>query len=398
MFTRLSILTAALAALAAPSLAQTDFSWAPRNTSLEPAQPDQFRAPLTASGVSVATEVVAQGFEHPWGLEVLPGGAGYLVTERSGALRFVAPDGTLSAPIAGVPPVVAVRQGGLLDVALAPDFAESRVVFLSYSKRVGASDAATAVLRGVLSEDHSTLADTRDVFVQEPAVPAPMHYGSRVLFDADGHLIITTGDRGFPQFAALAQDVSTTIGKVIRLTQEGGIPKDNPFASGGGHPAVWSYGHRNIQGALVSDGVLWTIEHGPKGGDELNRPEAGLNYGWPVVSYGENYNGRPVNRGEASGPGFVEPIYFWDPVIAPAGMHVYDGALFPEWQGDLLIGSLKPGGVVRLRLEGGRVVGEERILHRFDRVRDVEVDDDGSVLLLTDRDAGRLVRLVPDGD
>jgi len=194
----------------------------------------------------------------------------------------------------------------------------------------------------------------------------------------------------------VSEDPSATIGKVIRLSEDGSI---SDVTALDGDPAAqgWSYGHRNIQGAAFHDGDLWTIEHGPKGGDELNRPEAGKNYGWPVVSYGENYNGRPVGDGISFGPEFEEPVYFWDPVIAPGGIHFYDGALFPEWQGDLLIASLRPGGVVRLEIEAGRVVAEERILHRFDRVRDVEVDDDGAILILTDQEDGRLVRITPGG-
>ncbi|MEM1388954.1 MAG: PQQ-dependent sugar dehydrogenase [Pseudomonadota bacterium] len=392
---RLSVVCLTAALLASAAEAQSSFSWGQRNTDLEPASADQFRAPLAETPSEVETSVVATGLKHPWGIEVLPDGAGYIVTERPGALRYISMDGTVSAPIAGVPEVVAVRQGGLLDVALAPDFADSRLIYLSYAKRVGSGDAATSVYRARLSEDHSTLEEGDDIFVQEPAVPAPLHYGSRIVFDPDGFIYITTGDRGFPQFSRLAQDIGTSIGKVIRLAPDGSVPDDNPFDGTGPTASVYSLGHRNIQGAAFQGETLWTIEHGPKGGDELNQPQPGKNYGWPVVSYGENYNGRPVGDGVASAPEFEEPVYFWDPVIAPGGIHFYDGDLFPDWQGDLLIASLRPGGVVRLTLEGGRVVGEERVLHRFSRVRDIEVDADGSVLILTDEDDGAVVRITP---
>ncbi len=388
-----------LALLAAsPAAAQSDFSWSPRNTSLAPAFPEQFRAPLAPSGIALETEVVADGLSNPWGIEVLPDGAGFLVTERAGALRHVARDGTVSAPITGIPDVVAIRQGGLLDVALAPDFTDSRRIYWTYAKPIGQSDTATAAATGILSDDMTALTEVRDIFVQEPAVPAPMHFGSRLAFDGAGHVFITTGEHALRAYTVLAQDLGTTFGKVVRLTLDGEIPADNPHVGEAGTlPSIWSSGHRNIQGAAFWNGALWTIEHGPKGGDELNLPEPGGNYGWPVVTYGENYNGSPVGDGIASAPDFIEPVYFWDPVIAPSGMHPYDGALFPDWQGDLLIASLNPGGVVRLRIEDGMVVAEERLLHRFDRVRDIEVDDDGAILILTDRSNGKLIRLTPGG-
>jgi len=387
--------TAVLAAAAVPALAQ-EFSWGPRNTSLAPAVPDQFRAPLDPSGIDLALDTVADGLTNPWGIEILPDGAGYLVTERSGSLRHIARDGTVSAPIGGLPPVVALRQGGLLDIALAPDFAASRRIFWTYAKPMGRSDTATAAATGLLSADLAQVTDVRDIFVQQPAVPAPMHFGSRIAFDGAGHVFITTGEHSFRQYAVLAQDNGTTFGKVVRLHLDGSVPADNPMVdTAGALPEIWTSGHRNIQGATYWDGRLWTIEHGPRGGDELNLHVPGANYGWPVVSYGENYNGSPVGQGRSSDPAFVEPVYFWDPVIAPSGMQPYDGALFPDWRGDLLIASLNPGGVVRLEIENARVVAEERVLHGFDRVRDIEVDTDGSILILTDRADGRLIRLTP---
>ncbi|WP_172294356.1 PQQ-dependent sugar dehydrogenase [Pseudoruegeria sp. HB172150] len=390
MFPRLAFALAAT--LAAPAVAQ-DFSWGQRNTTLAPALDNQFRAELVTSDLTLERETVAEGLDHPWGIEILPDG-GFLVTERSGQLRRIAADGTVSDPIAGVPEVLSMRQGGLLDVALAPDFDSSRIVYLTYSKPFDDGTTATAAARGTLSDDFTELTNVEDIFVQDPPVPSPLHFGSRIAFDGDGHLYITTGEHSFPQFAVYAQDLLKSFGKVMRLNLDGTVPTDNPFT--GNYDAlggIWSYGHRNIQGAYFWEGQLWTIEHGPKGGDELNTPLPGLNYGWPVVSYGENYNGSPVGDGVASADGLEEPVYFWDPVIAPAGMHPYEGEMFPEWQGDLLISSLKPGGVVRLQIEDGKVMAEERLLHGFARVRDIEIDGDGAILIITDEDNGRLIRL-----
>lgn len=394
---RLALLVATTM-LAAPLHAQELFDYGTRNTDFEPAFEAQFRAPQVDSGVELETATVADGLVHPWGVAVLPEG-GYLVTERPGRLRHVSADGSLSEPIAGVPDVLAMRQGGLLDVTLAPDFETSRMIYWTYAKPVGDA-TATAAARGVLSEDYSSLSEVEEIWVQEPAVPAPMHFGSRILFDDDRHAFITTGEHFTVEFRQYAQDLDKTFGKVIRLNADGTVPDDNPFAGDEAAAAgIWSLGHRNMQGATFMDGDLWTIEHGPAGGDELNLTEAGKNYGWPVVSYGQNYNGSEVGSGEAdhAARGFEEPEYFWDPVIAPSGMTVYDGALFEAWQGDLLIGSLSPGALVRLSVEEGEVTEEERFLPDIGRVRDVVVDSDGSVLVLIDAEEGRLVRLTPGG-
>ena len=288
---------------------------------------------------------------------------------------------------------MARKQGGLLDVAIAEDFASDRRVYLTYSKPVDGG-SVTAAARGRLSEDMTSLEAVEDIFVQTPPSPTPMHYGSRLVFLDDGTVAVTTGEHSSRRERVLAQDVGTTYGKVMRLNRDGSVPGGNPAISGG-VPGIWSYGHRNIQGAAVdTDGSLWTIEHGPKGGDELNRPEAGLNYGWPVISYGENYNGSDVGSGEAVRDGMEQPVYFWDPVIAPGGMMFHEGAMFGDWNGDVLIGSLYPGGVVRLSFDGqGRVVEEERLLRDIGRVRDVEVMDDGSFVVLTDFDNGSVIRV-----
>ncbi|WP_299561198.1 PQQ-dependent sugar dehydrogenase [uncultured Sulfitobacter sp.] len=351
-----------------------------------PAWPTQTRAPAQDSGIEFKVDVLAEGLETPWGVEVLPEG-GYLVTERTGALRMVR-DGTVSEPITGVPDVLAEGQGGLLDVALAPDFARSRVIYLSYAKPMGGGRSSTAAARAVLSPDATTLSDVSDIFVQQPPSRNAMHFGSRVV-PQDGYVFITTGEHFTEQDRQLAQDVGTTYGKVVRVLPRGGAAAGNPFDN-----EVWTLGHRNVQGADIhpTTGALWTLEHGPRGGDELNVLEKGANYGWPVVSYGVNYSGSPVGSGDARASDFTEPRYYWDPVIAPGDFAFYNGKMFPGWQGDIIASSLTPGGLVRLRLKGDRAVAEERFFPGEIRARDVEIDRDGAILLLDNSD-GRLLRL-----
>ena len=393
-----TILTGTAIVAALPAFADT-FERGARNTDLAPAFDEQFRAPLKDSGVTLAVTDVATGLVHPWGIEVLPDDGGYLVTERPGRLRHISRDGALSDPIAGTPEVVNQKQGGLLDVALAPDFAESRRVYFTYAKPVGDGLSATAAAYGELSADMAEITGLTDIFVQEPGVPAPMHFGSRIVFDGNGHAFITTGEHFTMEYREYAQDNSNTFGVVARVTLDGEVPQDNPFVGDeNAVDSIWSYGHRNIQGAAMRDGALWTIEHGPAGGDELNRPEAGKNYGWPVISYGITYDGAPIGSGKAQMDGMEQPVYFWDPVIAPGGMITYDGGMFSDWQGDFLISSLKPGGIARLELDGDRVSAEERLSMDLGRVRDVEVDSDGAILAITDYEDGRLVRLSPAAD
>jgi glucose/arabinose dehydrogenase len=376
----------------------------PNAPELTPSFSGQTRAAESLSDMSLEVESLVDGLEHPWGMDQLPDGS-LLVTERPGRLRHVAPDGTLSKPIAGVPEVFARDQGGLLDVAVGPTFAEDRLIYLSYAKPLGDGLSATAVVRARLSEDHAALTDVEDIFVQEPPSPTPMHYGSRILFENDRQLFITTGEHSSEAERGKAQDLATSYGKVIRVRTDGSAPPDNPFVGDDGAlPTIWSYGHRNIQGAAIhpETRLLWTIEHGPRGGDELNLTEAGKNYGWPVISYGINYNGSPVGQGITSAQDMEQPVYYWDPVIAPAGMTFYTGDLFADWRGDLLVSSLTPGGIVRLELghdaEAGktRVVGEERLLGDLGRVRDIAQAPDGALLVLTDAANGQLLRLTPD--
>jgi len=338
-------------------------------------------------------EQVSTGLEHPWALAFLPGG-GYLVSERPGRLRLIDPDGTLrSQPVGGLPEIAAHGQGGLLDIVLHPDFSRNRWVYFSYAER-GAGGVGTAVARGRL--DDSMLQDVEVLFRLQPKSNAGQHFGSRLVFDRAGHLFITLGDRGD---RPRAQDLSDHAGSVIRLNADGSIPADNPFVErADARPEIYSYGHRNLQGATLhpQTGRLWTHEHGPQGGDEINLPEPGVNYGWPVITYGVNYViGTRIGEGTAK-HGMAQPLYHWVPSIAPSGMTFYDAQRFPGWRGDLFVGSLKFRLLVRLEIEDGRVVHEERMLQDvLGRIRDVRQGPDGLLYLLTDAAEGQLVRLVP---
>lgn len=332
---------------------------------------------------------IASGFDHPWGVAELPDRS-LLVTERAGRLRLISPSGQVSEPFAGVPEVYASGQGGLLDVTLAPDFAQSRLVYLSYAER-GEGGAGTAVARGRL--DGLALRDVQVIFRQLPKVSGGNHFGSRVVFAPDGKLFITTGERF--KFEP-AQDLNSHLGKVIRLEADGRVPADNPFVGrAGARPEIWSYGHRNIQGAAINPrtGALWINEHGPRGGDEVNIPERGKNYGWPLVSWGDHYSGQPIAR-PPTRPDLVDAIHQWTPVIAVSGMTFYDSPAMPEWRGNAFVGGLVYPGIVRLVLDGDRVASEERI-ELGSRVRAVKAAADGSLLVLTDASDGAVLRLSP---
>ena len=366
----------------------------PANAGYPPAFAEQTRAPALGS-TAISTSVFADGLENPWGIAALPGGQ-YLVTERPGRMRVITVDGGLSAEIGGLPQVDAREQGGLLDVAVGPDFASTRSVWWSYAKPVDGG-SVTAVATGTLAADWSEMTDVRDIWLQSPAVDTPQHYGSRLVFDGDGHLFITTGERSSERNRVLSQDLDATYGKVIRIMPDGEVPADNPYVGTQGDGAIWSYGHRNIQGAALhpQTGELWTVEHGPAGGDELNQPMPGRNYGWPLVSYGVNYNGSALGEGQTSMEGVTEPVYYWDPVIAPGGMLFYEGDAFAGWQGDLLIAGLNPGALVRLEMQDGQVAGEEHLLTDIGRIRDVEEAANGDLLLLIDDGNGAVIRVTP---
>lgn len=390
--------TSVTALLMTPALAQDPvISGGENRPDVEPAFAEQTNAPEQITEAEIVQNTVAEGLVHPWGITVLPGDAGYLVTERPGSLRHISVDGEVSDPIAGVPEVHAVEQGGLLDIALAPDFEDSRVIYLTYAKPMdGDGMSATAAARAVLSEDMMSLTEVSDIFVQTPASPNPMHYGSRVVPASDGTVFITTGEHFTEEARQNAQDPTNSFGVIVRVTADGEPVEGNPFVdSEEGLDVVYSFGHRNVQSAaLDADGQLWAIEHGPAGGDELNLIQSGGNYGWPIASYGVNYDGSEVTEGRSAHlPEFVEPRYYWDPVIAPGGMEFYDGEMFVDWQGDVLVGGLVAASVVRLDLEGDTVMGEEYLADGVGRVRDVAVDHDGSILFITDFEDGALIRL-----
>ncbi|MXP62654.1 PQQ-dependent sugar dehydrogenase [Roseomonas sp. M0104] len=340
----------------------------------------------------VQVVAVAAGLEHPWGLAFLPDGR-MLVTERPGRLRVVTPQGQVSQPLQGVPEVFAQGQGGLLDVVLGPDFASSRRIYLSYAEPGPNGTASTAVARGRLDEGATRLQGVEVIFRQEPKVGGGNHFGSRLAFSPQGPLFVTLGERFKFQ---PAQDLASDLGKIVRINPDGSIPRDNPFAGRqGARPEIWSYGHRNVQGAAINPatGVLWTHEFGPRGGDELNIPQAGHNYGWPLVSWGRHYNGEPIPD-PSTRPDLAGSVRHWTPVISPSGMIFYTGAAFPDWRHNILIGGLTAQGIVRLEVNGDDVTQEHRIpLGR--RIRDVEQGPDGAVYALTDGSQGEILRLTP---
>jgi aldose sugar dehydrogenase len=342
---------------------------------------------LTTEAGPIKVETVASGLRHPWGLAFLPDRQ-MLVTERPGTLRLVSKDGAISKPLSGVPEVFAEGQGGLLDVAIDPDFKSNRLVYLTYAEP-GEGGASTAVARGKLGE--TGLDDVEVIFRQQPKVGGHNHFGSRLAFAPDGTLFVTLGERfTFER----AQDLSNDLGKIVRINPDGSVPKDNPFVGRqDARPEIWSYGHRNAQGAAIhpETGKLWETELGPRGGDELNIPLAGKNYGWPVVSWGMHYDGRTIPE-PPTHPEFADAIDHWNPVISPSGITFYTAGAIPAWRGNLLIAGLSSGAIVRLTLDGEKVTGEERIPMGA-RIRDVVQGPDGAVYALTDEDNGKILRL-----
>ncbi|WP_257098890.1 PQQ-dependent sugar dehydrogenase [Pseudovibrio flavus] len=339
-------------------------------------------------------ETIVDGLQRPWGMAQLPDGS-WLITEKRGRLRLVSKEGNISAPISGLPSVDSSGQGGLLDVAVQDDFDNTGRLWWSFSEPRSRGRSSTSVATGVLSKDRTTISDATVIFRQNPAWASSRHFGSRLVFDKSGALFITTGDRGTPRTSQMAQDPKTHIGKVLRIDPLTGEPKgatDNK----GFAPEVWSYGHRNMQSATLGpDGNLWTIEHGPRGGDELNRPQMGKNYGWPVITYGETYSGRPVGKGQTQMKGMEQPLYYWDPVIAPSGMAFSDPKVFPEWKTSILVGGLASQSLIRLEMDRAKVKGENRYLEGMARIRDVATGNDGALYILTDSNNGALIRITP---
>jgi aldose sugar dehydrogenase len=396
--------TVALLAACGPGVAQDPPAGAPVETRAPnapdqtPAFEGQTRAPGVRTEAALTHAVVASGLVEPWGLALLPDG-NWLVTERPGRLRIVTPQGQMGEPISGLPAVDARGQGGLLDVILSPSFGDDRLIYWSYAEpREGGN--GTAVARGRLSGDGRQVENVQVLFRVTPTYDGDKHYGSSLAFAPDGKLFITLGERSDVPIRNQSQDLNSHLGKTIRINADGTVPQDNPFVGReGARPEIWSWGHRNVQGiAIAPSGQVWTIEHGARGGDELNLDRAGLNYGWPVVAYGIEYRGSPINEGVTARDGTEQPVYYWDPVIAPGGMTLYDGAMFPGWNGNLLVGALGGKHLARLVIENDRVVGEERLLTDLgERIRDVAVGPDGAVWVITDEQNGKLVRLSRGG-
>jgi len=364
-----------------------------------PAFAGQTRAPERRANVAFRVVTVAKGLKTPWALAFLPDGK-MLVTERPGRLRIVSAKGQLSAPVTGLLPLVSNSQGGLLDVALDPSFAKNRLIYWSYAEENPDGTNHTAVARGRLIEGPKPrLEGVERIFQQTPSLASPRHYGSRLVFAPDGKLLITLGERSSLEGRVQARRSDGLLGKIVRLNPDGSIPADNPYANDKTtRSEIWSRGHRNVQAAALHPltGELWEAEHGARGGDELNIARKAKDYGWPDITYGIEYNGKTIGNGKTAAPGLEQPIYYWDPVIAPSGMAFYTGKLFPAWQNSLFIGGLRSTNLVRLTLEGNRVVGEERLLAELgERIRDVRQGPDGALYVLTDSAKGRLLKLIP---
>jgi len=361
-----------------------------------PARQGQTRTCGVTSNVAFDVTVVATGLDHPWAVEPLPGGD-LLVTEQSGRLRIVSAAGTVGQPIAGVPAVDARGQGGLLDVALSPNFGSDRTIYWSFSERRDGGNG-TSIARGVLSPDRTRLTDVRVIFRVLPTYNGTMHYGSRLAFGNDGMLYGAFGERSDASMRQYAQRLDSHLGKIVRINPDGSAPADNPFVGqSAALPEIWTLGHRNIQAAAFdADGRLWEVEHGPRGGDELNLIEKAKNYGWPLVAYGIEYSGRAIPGAVTAKAGFEQPVYYWDPVIAPSGAQFYSGNAFPAWRGSLFVGSMVQTRLVRLVISNGRVTGEEHLLaDRRQRVRDVKQGPDGFLYVVTDQRNGELWRIAP---
>jgi aldose sugar dehydrogenase len=372
------------------------------NPSQRPTVAGQTDAPLRRSNVAFTVVTVAKDLESPWGLAFLPDGR-MLVTEKPGRLRIVSTNGELSVPVAGLSSKIAAGgQGGLLDVALDPDFASNRLIYWSFSEEQTNGTNNTAVARGVLSDGLAPRVDNVQViYHQQPSLNSRAHFGGRLVFGRDGTLFITQGDRSITEGRMQAQKLDSLLGKIVRINRDGTIPKDNPFVGRAGvRPEIWSYGHRNVEAATLhpTTGELWEVEHGTRGGDEVNVARKGRDYGWPTIAYGIEYSGGTITGGIQAQEGMEQPVYYWDPVIAPSGMTFYTGSLFPEWRNNLFIGGLATQNLVRLTIDGERIVDEERLLTDMsprERIRDVVQGPDGALYLLTDNRQGRVLKLVP---
>jgi glucose/arabinose dehydrogenase len=349
---------------------------------------------FASSAGQLEVQTAASGLVHPWSLAFLPDGR-MLVTERPGRMRIVAAEGQLSSPLKGVPEVWASGQGGLLDVIVDKSYAQNNTVYFCFAERT-AGGGRTAVARAKLNDANGRLDDVKIIFRQEGPLSSGNHYGCRIVQANDGNLFVTLGEHF--SYRNEAQNLGNHLGKLIRIAPDGSVPSDNPFAGrGDAKPEIWSYGHRNEQGLAINpaSGDLWEIEHGPRGGDEVNIIGKGKNYGWPVIGYGIDYSGAKIHESTAR-EGMEQPIKYWVPSIAPSGMAFYTADLFPKWTGSLFTGALAGKMLVRLSLNGNTVTGEERLLQNLnERIRDVRQGPDGALWLLTDNSAGRILRVSP---
>jgi aldose sugar dehydrogenase len=371
----------------------------PNATDQKPAFAGQTRAPERKANAAFDVVTVADNLSFPWGLAFLPDGR-MLNTEKTGHMRIITAAGTKSEPIAGLPPVDARGQGGLLDVALDPNFRANNLIYWSYSEPRDGGANNTAVARGRLVDGAAPrVENVQVIYHQAPSLNSNLHYGSRLVFARDGKLFVTQGERSILPGRAQAQDLNSLLGKIVRINADGTIPTDNPFVGrAGARPEIWSLGHRNIQSATLhpTTGELWEVEHGTRGGDEINISRKGRDYGWPTIAYGVEYRGGPINEGITAKTGMEQPLYYWDPVIAPSGMTFYTGSLFPAWRNSLFVGSLGGTHLTRLTLDGERVIGEERLLTDLRaRIRNVVQGPDGALYVQTDNATGKLLKLVP---
>jgi glucose/arabinose dehydrogenase len=392
-----ALLLAAFAVMASPALGAPVATGPPNVPEFKPAFPGQTRAPEVKTRTPLEVTEIAAGIDRPWAIAFLPDGR-YLVTEKpTGKLFIVTAKGARSAPVAGLPPVDGRGQGGLLDVEIAPDFARSRLIYWSYYEpREGGNGLAVARAR-LVEGAAPRIEGLQVIFRMQPTIESAAHAGGRLVFAPEGKLFVVLGDRSLLAGRMQAQKLDSHFGKVVRIGLDGSVPKDNPFVSRtGARPEIWSIGHRNILSAALDDkNRLWVVEMGPQGGDELNLVERGKDYGWPTIGYGEEYSGRPLHK-TTQAAGMEQPVYYWDPVIAPSGMTIYSGALFPEWRGNILIGGLASQALIRLVMRDDRVVGEERLLTNLNvRIREVAEGPDGALYLLTDEGNGKLLKVTP---
>ena len=368
----------------------------PNVPEFRPAFAGQTRAPAVRTRTPLQVTEVAGGFDSPWALAFMPDGR-MLVTEKPGNLRIVTAQGVKSQPVAGLPKVDPRKQGGLLDVEISPSFSRDRMIYWTYSEPRQGGDGLNVARARLVDGPQPRVENVQIIFRMAPTLESNMHSGGRLVWARDGKLFVTLGERSILPGRVQAQNLNSHFGKIVRINADGSVPRDNPFArTPGARPEIWSSGHRNVlSAALDAKGRLWEVEMGPRGGDELNRPEPGKDYGWPTIGYGEEYSGARIHQ-TTQQAGLEQPVYYWDPVISPSGMAIYSGRLFPEWRGNVFIGGLSSKALVRLVMDGDRVVGEERLLtDREERIREVVQGPDGALYVLTDRANGKLLKITP---